>query len=114
MGAESICRVTWRERTGEGKALLETEELQFRGPFSLKIPFKCISKIVARGNRRKRIKANGAIWIVYPKGQQTITEADVRTASLSAGLVDVKAARISAPHTGLKVVIPAAKRKKGR
>ena len=200
MGAEVVCRVTCRDQTGEGKALLETSEILFRGSFSLKIPFQSISKIEARGNKlhiafpggpavlelgkeiaekwfikirypkplmdklgvkpqsrvhvesigdpeflaelharlpitatrecdivflgaespaalkgltplQKRIKSNGAIWIIYPKGQKTITENDVRSASLAAGLVDVKIARISDTHTGLKVVIPVAKRK---
>jgi hypothetical protein len=199
MGAEVICRVICRDQTGEGKALLETSEILFRGSFSLKIPFKDISKIEARGNKlhvgfpdgpavfelgkeiaekwfikirypkslmdklgvkpesrvhvegigdpsfladlgarqpitatrdcdivflgaetpaalkklvalQKRIKSNGAIWIIYPKGQKTIAENGVRSASLAAGLVDVKIARVSDTHTGLKVVIPVAKR----
>src|SRR5271169_5064697 len=34
----------------------------------------------------RRMKGAAALWIVYPKGQQTITEGDVRTAGLQAGL----------------------------
>jgi hypothetical protein len=51
-----------------------------------------------------------ALWIVYPKGQQSITEADVRSAGLIAGLTDVKVASFSATHTALKFVIPKSKR----
>lgn len=56
------------------------------------------------------LKPNGAIWIVYPKGRQNITENAVRTAGLRAGLVDTKVARFSDTHTALKFVIPLAKR----
>jgi len=51
-----------------------------------------------------------ALWIVYPKGQTTITESDVRSAGLSRGLTDVKVARFSDTHTALKFVIPKSKR----
>lgn len=54
----------------------------------------------------------GAIWVVYPKGVKTITQADVMAASKSAGLVDVKVCSFSATHTALKCVIPAAARKR--
>jgi hypothetical protein len=51
-----------------------------------------------------------ALWIVYPKGQKSFTEADVRSAGLKAGLTDVKVAGFSATHTALKFVIPKSKR----
>lgn len=59
---------------------------------------------------QKSIKANGAIWVVYPKGQQRITEAGVFAAGRQAGLVDVKVASFSATHTALKFVIPVDRR----
>ena len=51
-----------------------------------------------------------ALWIVYPRGQKSITENDVRSAGFRAGLTDVKVARFSATHTALKFVIPVARR----
>jgi hypothetical protein len=51
-----------------------------------------------------------ALWIVYPKGQKSITEADVRSAGLAAGLVDIKVVGFSATHTALKFVLPQSKR----
>ena len=51
-----------------------------------------------------------ALWIVYPKGQKSVTEADVHSAGLKAGLTDVKVAGFSATHTALKFVIPKSKR----
>lgn len=51
-----------------------------------------------------------ALWLVYPKGQKTITEADVREAGLKNGLKDVKVASFSDTHTALKFVLPRARR----
>ena len=59
---------------------------------------------------QKSIKPNGAIWVVYPKGQKHITEAGVFAAGKQAGLVDVKVASFSATHTALKFVIPVDRR----
>lgn len=53
---------------------------------------------------------NGAIWIVYPKGQQHIREADVMAAGKSAGFTDNKICRFSDTHTALRFVIPVARR----
>jgi hypothetical protein len=58
-----------------------------------------------------RIKSNGAIWVIYPKGRKEITEMEVIRAGREAGLVDVKIASISATLTGTKMMVPLAKRK---
>jgi hypothetical protein len=52
----------------------------------------------------------GAIWIVYPKGQLHIREADVRAAGKAAGLTDNKVCRFSETHTALRFVIPVNRR----
>ena len=52
----------------------------------------------------------GALWIVYPKGKQEVTELQVIAAGRQAGLVDVKVVSFSATHTALKFVLPKAKR----
>ena len=59
---------------------------------------------------RKSILKDGAIWIVYPKGQQDIREIDVITAGKSAGLTDNKVCSFSPTHTALRFVIPVADR----
>lgn len=51
-----------------------------------------------------------ALWVVYPKGQKSITEAEVRSAGLKAGLTDVKVASFNPTHTALKLVIPKSQR----
>lgn len=57
-----------------------------------------------------RIASNGAIWIIRPKGQTTITESDVMRAGKQAGLVDVKVVSFSDTLTAEKFVIPLARR----
>jgi hypothetical protein len=58
----------------------------------------------------RALKNSAALWIVYHKGQKSITEHDVRGAGLRAGLTDIKVASFSPTHTALKFVIPVAER----
>lgn len=59
---------------------------------------------------RRALTPAGAIWVIRPKGVETITESDVMSAGKTHGLVDVKVVRFSASHTAEKFVIPVAKR----
>ncbi len=45
MGSEAVCSVRYRAQASEGKALLETSELIFRGDFRLRIPFAEITSL---------------------------------------------------------------------
>jgi hypothetical protein len=207
MGNELRCRVRFGKQESEGRALLETSEIIFRGDFRLKIPFaKILSAEVVGDDLQVRIAegevifkfgaataskwrekilhpktrieklgikagtkvsligfenrdeefekeiqstkavvtptnqaspkgcdsiflridtnkqltliakiARGmlgavALWIVYPKGQQHITEGDVLSAGRKAGLTDIKVVGFSPTHTALKFVIPVNKR----
>jgi hypothetical protein len=207
MGNEVNCRARFGKQESEGKVLLETSEIVFRGDFRLKIPFTTIrsAKVVgedlqihtAEGvalfelgaataakwrerilHPKTRIEKLGikagtrisligfenqdeefekelestkavvaatnqpppkdcdaiflriatnkqltliakvargmfgavALWIVYPKGQQHITEGDVLSAGRKAGLTDIKVVGFSTTHTALKFVIPVNKR----
>jgi len=58
----------------------------------------------------KSMRGATALWIVYPKGQKSISESDVRSAGLKAGLVDIKVASFSPTHSALKFVIPKSNR----
>ena len=202
MGNELKCTVSFGEQESEGKALLETSEILFRGGFRLKIPFSTVksakavdgelrlqtaeglavfhlgaaakkwcdkilhpksrieklgikpkarvsllgefepeflreitglTKSMSRGKFNadeeciffaadskpdlgalpkisKAVRGACALWIVYPKGQEHITENDVLAAGRKAGLKDVKVVGFSATHTALKFVIPLSKR----
>jgi hypothetical protein len=198
VGNELKCTVRFGKETSEGKALLETSEVLFRGEFRLKIPFASIKsakavdgelhlqtvnglavfeigpaaekwrekilhpkariekigvkpgtkvslvggfdaefleelKLLAGSVTKDKVAADSdtiflaadslktlsgvakiakslkgatALWIVYPKGQKSITENDVIAAGRKAGLKDVKVVGFSATHTALKFVIP--------
>ncbi len=47
MGNEAKCLVRFGKQQSEGKALLETSEILFRGDFRLKIPFSSIKSATA-------------------------------------------------------------------
>lgn len=47
MGAEAHCAVQFGKQQSEGKAVLETSEILFRGEFRLKIPFSTIKSAKA-------------------------------------------------------------------
>jgi hypothetical protein len=54
----------------------------------------------------KRMKHDGALWTIRPKGSAHISESDVMKAGKAAGLVDVKVVRFSETHTAEKFVVP--------
>ena len=60
MGAEAKCRAELDGRRLSGTALLETEELLFRGDVRVKIPFKRMTKVEA---------SNGRLEITYDAGR---------------------------------------------
>lgn len=59
MGSETICKVEYGKQKSEGKALLETSEILFRGEFRLKIPFSTIKSAKA---------VNGELRLQTPEG----------------------------------------------
>ncbi len=64
MGREVMCRAAFRPKSGDaqsgqGKALLETSEIVFRGDFRVKIPLKGITKMDAAGGKLRVSFAGG-------------------------------------------------------
>ncbi len=59
MGRELLCTVRAGGKTGRGKALLETNEILFRGDFRLKIPFASLKSVVVR---------EGELHLEWPEG----------------------------------------------
>jgi hypothetical protein len=58
-----------------------------------------------------RIRPNGAIWVVSPKGKDaTLRDIQVIEAARTARLVDNKVASFSQTHTALRLVIPVDRR----
>src|SRR6266480_3934010 len=62
VGNEMSCKVRFGKQESDGKALLETSEILFRGDFRLKIPFP-------RSNQRRLCMANSACR--RPKGSRS-------------------------------------------
>lgn len=66
-----------------------------------------LSQLSALGDLKGRLRSNGAIWVVSPKGRTArIKDTDVIHAGKAAGLVDNKVCSFSETHTALKFVIP--------
>ena len=94
-----------RQRTDDvtgGAPRKETEMILFAvdGPSPLK-------RLAAL---QRAIVRNGAIWVVWPKGQAHIKEDMIRASAIAQGLVDIKVIAFSEALSGLKLVIPVAKR----
>ena len=67
MGSEAVCRVIYKGEASEGKALLETAELLFRGDFRIKIPFTQIVSLDA-ADGELRVGYDGGV-AVFELGQ---------------------------------------------
>src|SRR5271165_4005372 len=63
MGRELLCNVRSGGKTASGKALLETNEVIFRGEFRLKVPFASLSSVVAR---------DGGLHLKWPEGSAVL------------------------------------------
>jgi hypothetical protein len=61
---------------------------------------------------KSKLKPNGAVWIIRPKGRPEISEQATIAAGRAAGLVDVKVVAFSPTHTAEKFVIPVKARQK--
>jgi hypothetical protein len=62
MGQEAHCTVRLGDRVSAGKALLESDELLFRGDFRLSIPFRAVHDVEAR---------DGQLRVSFPDGVAT-------------------------------------------
>jgi hypothetical protein len=57
-----------------------------------------------------KIKRDGMIWLITPKGKGGVAYADMLDAAKAADLVDVKISAWNATHTATKLVVPKALR----
>jgi hypothetical protein len=68
MGSEARCTVRLGNKRSQGKALLETSELIFRGDFRLKIPFSAIKSVAAVKGELRVAGPDGEV--VFQLGEQ--------------------------------------------
>jgi hypothetical protein len=71
---------------------------------------EAIADLAQLNSLGRSMQKDGAIWVVYPKGQKYIREIDVINAGKATGLTDNKVCSFSATHTALRFCIPVAKR----
>ena len=62
MGQEAVCKARFGRKTSEGRALLESDNLLFRGDFRLEILHKEVKSVGAR---------RGPLRVTFPKGLVT-------------------------------------------
>ena len=96
------------------------DELRARGALVRTGGNKAMDVIFALFNHRNdlrrlrslvpRLKADGALWTLRPKGSKDLGEAEMRQAGLDAGLVDVKVVSFSEVLTAEKFVVPVGQR----
>ena len=55
---------------------------------------------------REAVRPAGGIWAIYPRGDKRVSEDAIRSAAKTAGLTDIKIARISDTHGSVRLVIP--------
>jgi len=67
MGREAMCRARFGREAGDGKALLETDEVLFRGDFRARVPLREISAVVVRA---------GVLTLAWPGGRLALTLGD--------------------------------------
>lgn len=71
MGSEASCKARFGKQESEGKALLETSEILFRGEFRLKIPFSAIKSVKAAGGELSVQTAEGlAVFHLGPAAEK--------------------------------------------
>jgi len=64
MGREAICHAKFGRESGEGKALLETDDLVFRGDFRVKVPIKAVTATQVK---------NGVLTVEWPEGRLALS-----------------------------------------
>src|SRR5262249_38355906 len=67
VGREAVCTARFGGKTGEGKALLETGEVIFRGDFRVKVPLEDIREVAVKA---------GALTLTWPGGILSLTLGD--------------------------------------
>lgn len=58
------------------------------------------------GTAGARLPADGALWVVHPKGPGGVRDTDIFAVARGAGLTYTKVARFSDTHTAEKLVVP--------
>ena len=86
MGQQTLCKARLDGKTSEGKALLETDYVLFRGNARIKIPFRAITKLEANGAWLEIESTEGALALhlgpAAPKWKEKILHPPSRLTKL--------------------------------
>jgi len=92
MGAESKCTVQYAGQRSEGKALLETDHLIFRGTFRLNIPRKSITTLDAdAGTLRVTFPGGTAVFELGPSAAKWAEKIRNPTSTAEIGQIYISA-----------------------
>ncbi len=64
MGREAVCLARYKRESGEGKALLETDELIFRGDFRVAVPLREVTAATVK---------DGVLTLEWPAGRLALS-----------------------------------------
>ncbi len=105
MGQETICKARFENKVSQGKAMLETDYVLFRGDFRVKIPFGTMTAVKANGAWLEIESSEGALALdlgpAAPKWAQKILHPPSRIdklgvkAGMRVSILAVKDAKLS-------------------
>jgi hypothetical protein len=61
MGQEVICKARFENKVSQGKAMLETDYVLFRGDYRVKIPFGAMTSVEAKGGWLEILSSEGTL-----------------------------------------------------
>ena len=75
MGKEAVCQARHGRESGEGLALLETDELVFRGDFRVRVPLRDIASVNAEDGRLTVVWPGGRLVLELGRGAEKWAQA---------------------------------------
>lgn len=69
MGREAMCQARLGALSGKGKALLESDELIFRGDFRAKVPLQDVTAVTVRGSALTLVWPGGKLMLMLGKDE---------------------------------------------
>lgn len=71
MGQETLCKARFKNKISQGKALLETDYVLFRGEFRVKIPFRSMTSVEANHPWLKIVSTEGSLALHLGSAAET-------------------------------------------
>jgi hypothetical protein len=111
MGREAKCSATWNRQRSEGKALLETESVIFRGDFRVEVPFAAITRVAASRGRLTVESGEGTLVVDLGPDADRWAEKIQNPPTLADKLGITEATRVAVIGVGDPAVLEAVRRR---